>query len=88
VIGYVRTLVRVATLRLTRIWQLVTFPAEPVYWRCTPTEWLPCLRKPVSSRIQASMDSRLVKAATAYCAAARRTSRSLHRESLMKCSSR
>ena len=43
---------RVARVRLTPIWQLVIFPAEPVYCRCTPTECLPCLRKPVSSIIQ------------------------------------
>ena len=42
---------RVATVRLTPIWQLVTLPAEPVYWRFTPTERVPCLRKPVSSMI-------------------------------------
>jgi hypothetical protein len=30
---------------------LATFPAEPVYCRCTPTECVPCLRKPVSSTI-------------------------------------
>src|SRR6476620_3051305 len=33
----------------TPIWQLVIFPAEPVYCRATPHDALPCLRKPVSS---------------------------------------
>jgi hypothetical protein len=36
---------RDATLRLTPIWQLVTLPADPVYWRCTPTEWGPLLEE-------------------------------------------
>src|SRR5215218_9521956 len=33
----------------TPIWQLVILPADPVYWRATPQEARPCLRKPVSS---------------------------------------
>jgi hypothetical protein len=28
---------------------LVIVPAEPVYWRATPQEAVPCFRKPVSS---------------------------------------
>jgi len=48
----------VATAKLTPTWQFATFPAEPVYWRCTPTEWLPCFRKPVSSMIQLTTGSR------------------------------
>ena len=36
-------------LTLTPTWQLVIFPAVPVYWRATPTEALPHLSQPVSS---------------------------------------
>jgi hypothetical protein len=30
--------------------EFVILPAEPVYWRPTPQDALPCFRKPVSSR--------------------------------------
>lgn len=33
------------------IWQFSTRPAVPEYWRCTPADLLPVLRKPVSSTI-------------------------------------
>ena len=46
---------RVDSVKLAPIWQLVTFPADPVYCRCTPTEYFPCFRKPVPSIIQASI---------------------------------
>jgi hypothetical protein len=69
---------RDATLRLTPIWQLVTLPADPVYWRCTPTECDPCLRKPVSSMIHVVTGSRSVIAAIAWRAASRRTALSGH----------
>lgn len=66
--------VRVATLKLTPTWRLAILPAEPVYWRCTPTEQPPCLRKPVSSMIQVVTASpRALVVARAYLAATRRT---------------
>src|SRR3954453_17024575 len=37
----------------TATWQLSCLPNWPQYWRATPTEWVPFLGKPVSSRIQA-----------------------------------
>src|SRR5690606_9975070 len=37
-----------ARCRLTPTWQLVTFPAVPVYWRATHTDASPDFRKPVS----------------------------------------
>src|SRR5689334_22252234 len=43
--------VRSAYTQVTATWQLVTLPIVPVYWRATPTEARPCLRKPVSSKI-------------------------------------
>ena len=33
----------------TPSWQLAVLPNVPEYWRCTPTEQLPSLGKPVSS---------------------------------------
>ena len=54
-----------ATARLTPIWQLVIFPAEPVYCRCTPTECSPCLRNPVSSMIHVVIGSRSCTASIA-----------------------
>ena len=33
----------------TATWQLPTLPSAPQYWRCTPTESVPCFGKPVSS---------------------------------------
>jgi hypothetical protein len=52
-----RCWLRVATVSETATWQLVILPAVPVYWRLTPTLRVPCLRNPVSSRIQASISS-------------------------------
>ena len=34
----------------TATWQFPILPSAPQYCRCTPTEWVPCLGKPVSSR--------------------------------------
>ena len=48
----------------------------------------PCLRKPVSSRIQASTGSRSIMAVTAYFAATFRTAWSFHGAQLTKCRSR
>lgn len=56
---------RVATVRLTATWQFAILPAEPLYCRCTPTEWVPCLRKPVSSMIHDSTGSLAVIASSA-----------------------
>jgi hypothetical protein len=33
----------------TAIWQLATLPRAPQYCRCTPTDAVPCLGRPVSS---------------------------------------
>jgi D-serine deaminase-like pyridoxal phosphate-dependent protein len=33
----------------TATWQLPILPSAPQYWRCTPTDAVPCLGKPVSS---------------------------------------
>ncbi len=38
--------------KLTASWQLSCLPNCQQYWRATPTECLPFLRKPVSSTIQ------------------------------------
>src|SRR6185312_15457099 len=46
--------VSVARWALTPIWQLVIFPAVPVYWRATHGEDVPDFRYPVSSKITAS----------------------------------
>src|SRR5205085_11047566 len=52
--------VSVARCALTPIWQLVTFPAVPVYWRATQGEDRPDFRYPVSSKITASGASSVV----------------------------
>src|ERR1700745_280432 len=46
------------------IWQFVIFPAEPVYCRATPHDFLPCFRKPVSSITSTASSS--CKCSTAY----------------------
>src|SRR5829696_5794344 len=48
----------------TPIWQLVILPAEPVYWRPTPHEAWPCLRKPVSSMTSTASGSARVSSAS------------------------
>src|SRR6201997_3976069 len=47
----------------TPIWQLCLFPAEPVYWRATPHEALPCFKKPVSSMTRTASSSPSVSSA-------------------------
>jgi hypothetical protein len=79
---------RVATLSVTPIWQLVIFPAVPVYCRCTPTECVPCFGNPVSSTIHVVTGSRALIASTMCRAATDRTFRSLHGESAAKWSRR
>lgn len=54
-----------ARVRLTATWQLVIFRAEPVYCRCTPTEWRSPLEKPLSSMIHAHTDATQVISASA-----------------------
>ena len=43
----------VTALTDTPSWQLAVVPSVPQDWRCTPTEWSPSLRKPVSSTAHA-----------------------------------
>ena len=31
------------------IWKFSNFPALPLYYRCNPTDLLPCFRNPISS---------------------------------------
>src|SRR5947208_3953561 len=35
--------------RKTPTWQLATLPNTPQYWRATPTDYFPCLGKPLLS---------------------------------------
>ncbi len=46
-------------------WQLAILPSVPEYCRCTPTECVPCLGKPVSSMSQSVTGPRAVIAASA-----------------------
>ena len=43
----------VTALTDTPSWQLAVLPSVPEYWRCTPTEHVPSLGKPVSSTTHA-----------------------------------
>ena len=63
----------------TATWQLPTLPSAPQYWRCTPTESVPCLGNPVSS--MARMPARTGTTARS-CVHTRSAS---HGESVMKC---
>jgi hypothetical protein len=62
--------VSVTRFKLTPIWQLVTFPAVPVYCRATPTDAVPHLSQPVSSTAHAAG----AIASSIRCASRRRTS--------------
>jgi len=64
----------VTALTDTPNWQLAVLPNVPEYWRCTPTEQVPSLGKPVSSTAQA-VGSRAV---TSISASRRRTGRQSH----------
>jgi hypothetical protein len=64
----------------TPSWQLARLPSVPEYWRCTPTEQLPSLGKPVSSTTQAVGCSDAVITS----ASRRRTGRQSHGETPMK----
>jgi hypothetical protein len=61
----------VIALTDTPSWQLARLPSVPQYWRCTPTEQLPSLGKPVSSATHAVGES----AATMTSASRWRTGR-------------
>src|SRR6185436_3917711 len=71
--------VALATSKLTPTWQFVILPAVPVYCRCTPTECLPCLRKPVSSTTHVVTGSFSAMAWQTCRAASSRTASSLQR---------
>jgi len=73
------------TVRLTPIWQLAILPADPVYCRLTPTECLPCFKKPVSSLIQVVIGARVLIASIAYRPAKRRTVASSQSDFETKC---
>jgi hypothetical protein len=64
----------------TPSWQLARLPSVPEDWRCTPTEQLPSLGKPVSSTTQAVGCS----APHSTSASRRRTGRQSHGETPMK----
>jgi len=64
----------VTALTDTPNWQLAVLPSVPEDWRCTPTERVPSLGKPVSSTAQA-VGSRAV---TSISASRRRTGRQSH----------
>jgi hypothetical protein len=64
----------VTALTDTPSWQLAVLPSVPEYCRCTPTEQLPSLGKPVSSTTHAVGESATVIAS----ASRRRTGRQSH----------
>jgi hypothetical protein len=64
----------VTALTDTPSWQLAVLPSVPEYCRCTPTEQLPSLGKPVSSTTHAVGES----AAVIASASRRRTGRQSH----------
>jgi hypothetical protein len=70
----------VTALTDTPSWQLAVLPSVPEYWRCTPTEHLPSLGKPVSSTAHAVGSS----AAVSTSASRRRTGRQSHGETATK----
>ncbi len=61
----------------TPIWQLVILPAEPVYWRATPHDALPCFKKPVSSMARTAVSS--VSISSAYSRTISRNASASHR---------
>ena len=64
----------VTALTDTPSWQLALLPSVPEYWRCTPTECVPSLGKPVSSTTHAVGPSAVVST----WASRRRTGRQSH----------
>jgi hypothetical protein len=70
----------VTALTDTPSWQLAVLPSVPEYWRCTPTEQVPSLGKPVSSTAHAVGSS----ASTSRSARRRRTGRQSQGETATK----
>jgi hypothetical protein len=64
----------VTALTDTPSWQLAVLPSVPEYCRCTPTEHVPSLGKPVSSTTHAVGE----RAAVSTSASRRRTGRQSH----------
>ena len=64
----------------TPSWQLALLPSVPEYCRCTPTEHVPSLGKPVSSTTHAVGES----AAVSTSASRRRTGRQSQGETATK----